>query len=127
MTQTPSLKTQLLQVSGMDCGSCAKTIEVGWQQLRGITEASVSFATVKVPVDYDPELLSEKTIYERIKALGYTADQSQEVKKQHTHSGDRHHEHTHTCTDHDHQHAHCVSKPTPNTEPTWKFWLTNRR
>jgi len=45
MTQTPSLKTQTLQVGGMDCGSCAKTIEVALQQLHGVTEATVNFTT----------------------------------------------------------------------------------
>lgn len=48
MSENSSLKTQQLQVAGMDCGSCAKTIEVGLQQLKGVTEASVSFATGKV-------------------------------------------------------------------------------
>jgi Cd2+/Zn2+-exporting ATPase len=36
MTQTPFLKTQLLQVGGMDCGGCAKTIEASLQKLPGV-------------------------------------------------------------------------------------------
>jgi Cd2+/Zn2+-exporting ATPase len=74
MTQTPSLKTQTLQVGGMDCGSCAKTIEASLQQLNGVTQASVSFATGKVRVSYDPQLLREPEIVNRITALGYTVD-----------------------------------------------------
>ncbi|MDZ8258925.1 heavy metal translocating P-type ATPase [Nostoc sp. ChiQUE01b] len=76
MTQTPSLKTQTLQIGGMDCGSCAKTIEVGLQQLNGVTEVKVNFTTGKARVSYNPEVLSEKTIYDQIRSLGYTVEQS---------------------------------------------------
>ncbi|WP_427159362.1 heavy metal translocating P-type ATPase [Aliinostoc sp. HNIBRCY26] len=101
MTQTPSLKTQILQVNGMDCGSCAKTIEVGLQQLRGVTEASVSFATGKVRISYNPEDLSLKTIYDRIQALGYTVEQSAEVEsEQKTHSCGCSHDHAHHSDSH---------------------------
>ena len=109
-----------VQVKGMDCGSCAKTVEVGLQQIPGVSEVSVSFATERAQISYDPQQVSEKTIYERIKALGYTVEQSSLASSHH---------HTHSC-DHDHDHAHTqpVPKPTQNTEPTnWFFWLTNRR
>lgn len=74
MTQTNSLKTQTLQVGGMDCGGCAGTIEASLQQLCGVTEASVSFATGKVLVSYDQGLVREPEIINRITALGYTVD-----------------------------------------------------
>ncbi|AUT00819.1 cadmium-transporting ATPase [Nostoc sp. CENA543] len=149
MTQTPSLKTQILQVNGMDCGSCAKTIEVGLQQLRGVTEASVSFATGKVRISYNPEDLGLKTIYDRIQALGYTVEQSAEVEsEQKTYSCGCSHDHAHhsdshslveiadtqslqhNCDhDHDHhQHQDAVSTTPQQSDPTnWKFWITNRR
>ncbi|MGJ5628005.1 heavy metal translocating P-type ATPase [Nostoc sp. CALU 1950] len=104
MTQTPSLKTQTLQIGGMDCGSCAKTIEVGLQQLSGVTEVKVNFTMGKARVFYDPEVLSEKTICDRIKGLGYTVEQSHETKF-HQHNP------THSCGgehDHDHDHDHNV-------------------
>ncbi len=111
-----------VQVGGMDCGSCAKTVEVGLQQIPGVSEVSVSFATERAQISYDPQQVSEKTIYERIKALGYTVEQSSLASS---------HYHTHSCDhDHDHDHAHTqpVPKPTQNPEPTnWFFWLTNRR
>ncbi|WP_414570714.1 heavy metal translocating P-type ATPase [Nostoc sp. CCY 9925] len=104
MTQTPSIRTQALQVGGMDCGSCAKTIEVSLQQLRGVTEASVSFATEKVKVSYDSQIVSEKTIFDRIKALGYTVEQSHEAAT--------HLSHSHSC-DHDH---HTDAVPTQSLQ-----------
>ncbi|PSB48857.1 hypothetical protein C7B80_03840 [Cyanosarcina cf. burmensis CCALA 770] len=88
MTQTPSLKTQTLQVSGMDCGSCAKTIEASLRQMHGISQASVSFATGKVRVSYNSEQVSQTTISDRIKALGYTVEQSPSTSSHH---------HTHDC------------------------------
>ncbi|BAZ20975.1 cation-transporting ATPase [Kalymmatonema gypsitolerans NIES-4073] len=100
MTQTPSLKTQTLQVGGMDCGSCAKTIETSLQQLPGVTEALVNFTTEKVRVSYNPNLLNEKAIFDRIKALGYTVEQSHQANS---------HQHTHThscCHEHEHDHDH---------------------
>ncbi|MBD2501616.1 heavy metal translocating P-type ATPase [Anabaena azotica] len=101
MTQTPSLKTQILQVSGMDCGSCAKTIEVGLQKLRGVTEVSVSFATSKVRISYNPEHLSSKTICDRIQALGYTVEISSQVELQQT---------INSCEcGHDHHHSHAAA------------------
>jgi Zn2+/Cd2+-exporting ATPase len=129
MTQTPSLETQTLQVGGMDCGSCAKTIEVGLQQLHGVTEASVSFATQRVKVSYNPNLLSEAEIINCITTLGYTVEQSPQTSS-------HHHNHDHECDGTEVTSTKTLqvkvngmdSKPTQNTAPTnWKFWLTNRR
>lgn len=98
MTQTSSLKAQKPQVTGMDCGSCAKTIEASLRQMHGISQASVSFATRKVRVSYDSEQVSQTTIYDRIKASGYTVEQS---------PGASSHHHTHKCChDRDHEHTH---------------------
>ncbi|MEH2368475.1 heavy metal translocating P-type ATPase [Nostoc sp.] len=98
MTQTPSFKTQFLQVDGMDCGSCAKTIEASLQQLPGVMEASVSFATAKAKVLYNPEILREAEIINCITALGYTVEQSDELKS---------HNHSNSCEgEHDHNHDH---------------------
>lgn len=96
MTQTPSLKTQTLQVSGMDCGSCAKTIEASLRQMHGISQASVSFATGKVRVSYNSEQVSQTTISDRIKALGYTVEQSPSTSS---------HRYTHDCC-HDRERTH---------------------
>lgn len=126
MTQTPALKTQTLQVGGMDCGSCAKTIEVGLQQMTGVSEASVSFATGRLQVAYDPDQVSETTIYDWIQALGYTVEQNhQEHSHHHTSSCSHDHEHDH---DHKHEHDHPAPKQSQNpATTTWKFWLSNRR
>ncbi|MBR8834749.1 MAG: cadmium-translocating P-type ATPase [Stigonema ocellatum SAG 48.90 = DSM 106950] len=109
-----------VQIGGMDCGSCAKTVEVGLQQIPGVSEVSVNFATERAQISYDTQQVSETTIYDRIRSLGYSVQQSSEVVS---------HDRTHSCShEHDHDHAHPVPKPTQNPDATnWKFWIANRK
>ncbi|WP_016951047.1 heavy metal translocating P-type ATPase [Anabaena sp. PCC 7108] len=118
VASTQSLQTM---IGGMDCGSCAKTVEVGLQEIAGVLEVSVSFATQRAEISYNPQQINETAIYNRIKALGYTVEQSDEASTNHSHS----HSHDHK---HEHQHPHSVRQQTQNTDPTnWKFWIHNRR
>ncbi|RCJ33581.1 cadmium-transporting ATPase [Nostoc minutum NIES-26] len=120
-------KTLQVQIGGMDCGSCAKTIEVGLQQITGVNEASVNFTTGRSQVSYNPQQVSETTIYERIQALGYTVEQSYDGSSSHHHD---------SC-DHEHYHEEAEDQRgrgaggkllgTQNTATNWKFWITNRR
>ena len=117
-------KTLQVRVGGMDCGSCAKTIEVGVQQIPGVVSASVSFATERLQVAYDPNLVSETTISDRVKSLGYTVEQSPQVSSNH-HSYDNCHNHSH---DREHHQAKIANTPTHKPDATnWKFWIANRR
>lgn len=129
MTQTPSLKTQTLQVGGMDCGSCAKTIEVALQKLHGVTEATVNFTTAQARVSYDPKVLSEKSIYNQIQGLGYTIEQSYEGQShQHTHSCGNENNHDHQNHDHNYEHSQPINKSKQKSDLTsWRFWIENRR
>lgn len=72
MTQTPSLKTQQMQVGGMDCASCAAKIETAVEQLVGVVEVSVSAATARMTVSYDPQQVTAAAIQARVAKLGYT-------------------------------------------------------
>lgn len=72
MTQTPSLKTQQMQVGGMDCASCAAKIETAIERLAGVVEVSVSAATERMTVSYNPQQVTEAAIQERVASLGYT-------------------------------------------------------
>ncbi len=109
MAQTPSLKTQQIQVNGMDCTSCKMKIEGSLERLRGVTEASVTVATGRLVVSYDPEQVSEETIKERVKSLGYTIEVekssasqiSQTLTKAHNHNHDQAKGHSHEA-----DHAH---------------------
>lgn len=71
MTQTPSFITRKLQIRGMDCTSCKLKIEGSLERLKGISEASVVVATGCLTVIYNPEQVTEETIIERVRSLGY--------------------------------------------------------
>ncbi len=57
-----------VKIVGMDCGSCAMTIENSMLQLEGVQEASVSFTTESMEVSGD---VSMEEIESRLKELGY--------------------------------------------------------
>jgi Cd2+/Zn2+-exporting ATPase len=63
-----------LKIVGMDCGSCAMTIESSMRQLSGVENASVSFTTETMEVTGKVEL---DEIESRLRELGYrVADES---------------------------------------------------
>lgn len=72
MTPKPALKTQKMQVGGMDCTSCKLKIETRLERLSGVTEANITVATGRLLVSYDPQKVSEAEIQAQVKALGYT-------------------------------------------------------
>jgi Zn2+/Cd2+-exporting ATPase len=102
MTQTPSLKTQKMQVGGMDCTSCAMKIEGSLEKLAGVAEVSVVVATGRMTVSYDPNQVDEAEIKKRVTALGYTVD----TKRPKTVPQPDTHDHSHNHDDHDHSHNH---------------------
>lgn len=124
MTQTPSLKTQQMQIGGMDCASCAAKIETALQKVGGVAEVSVSAATERLIISYDPQQVNELTLHDRITALGYTivTPATQSHAKTHEHSHDHHHdshEHHHShehSHDHHHEHSHGTGKFALKTE-----------
>jgi len=105
MTQTPALKTQQIQVSGIDCTSCKMKIEGSLERLKGVTEASVTVATGRLTVSYDSHQVSEETIKEQLLSLGYgivmeKAQVAPTVTDEHSHA-----EHEHSHAEHEHSHA----------------------
>jgi Zn2+/Cd2+-exporting ATPase len=116
MTQVPALKTQRMQVGGMDCTSCAMKIEGAVEQLAGVAEISVVVATGRLVVTYDPARVSEADIKQRVTALGYTIDAEQSKfpaqQSSHDHSShddgdeDDHSNHDHSSHGDEDDHAH---------------------
>lgn len=109
MTQTPAIKTQRLQVGGMDCTSCAMKIEANVQKLAGVSEISVVVSTGRVIVSYDPQQVTEAEIEQRITVLGYTIERQKpkQIPDKHEHGQSCDHDHAHEHShDHDHEHSH---------------------
>jgi Cd2+/Zn2+-exporting ATPase len=60
-----------LQIEGMDCAACALKIETAMKRLPGVTDINVSYAAGTLALNVDPDRTSQRTIEERIRALGY--------------------------------------------------------
>ncbi len=59
------------KVGGMDCASCALTIEKSVKQLGGVKEAKASFANGELSVDYDPKSAKPEDIRKKVEQAGY--------------------------------------------------------
>ena len=62
-----------LTVDGMHCAACATGIEGALHKTAGVAAAHVNFAARRASVSYDPRLLSERDVLDRIERLGYRA------------------------------------------------------
>ena len=61
----------MLQIGGMSCVNCAKSIEKALNNREGIYKAFVNFATEEVTVEYNPEQISIAGIKKTITDVGY--------------------------------------------------------
>ncbi len=79
-----------LPITGMHCEGCAATITHNLQKMDGILSANVSIATEQAAVTYNPSSLSEETIVDKIRSLGFdvidadseTAARAEELQRQ---------------------------------------------
>ncbi len=61
-----------IKVSGMDCGSCAASIDATLKKVKGVNAVKASFAAASVEVDYDPKAVSITDLKGKISSLGYS-------------------------------------------------------
>jgi len=59
-------------ISGMDCPSCAKSIEKAVDRLPGIHTARISFARERLNTDFNPNEVSQDDIQKIVTGLGYS-------------------------------------------------------
>ncbi|MFQ6618181.1 MAG: copper ion binding protein, partial [Fidelibacterota bacterium] len=60
-----------LPIIGMDCPSCAVTIERSIKSLKGVRKVTVNSATEKANVQYDPASVNVRDLIDVIKKSGY--------------------------------------------------------
>ncbi len=64
-----------LPVVGMTCANCVKAVERHSKKIAGVTDATVNFASEKVTVTFDPDILpateATTSVVERIERIGY--------------------------------------------------------
>jgi len=66
-------KELVLQVEGMDCPSCAITIEKSLSQARGVSNPAVNFATGRASLEYNPGETDIGEIIKVVERAGYKA------------------------------------------------------
>ncbi|MBT8171492.1 heavy metal translocating P-type ATPase, partial [Candidatus Bathyarchaeota archaeon] len=64
-------KRIVLDIGGMHCATCAQTIEKRLPKLNGIIYSTINFAAEKAIIDYDPNVVDQKSIEGAISELGY--------------------------------------------------------
>lgn len=63
--------TVTLPVEGMTCASCVRTIEGALNRANGVAKAVINFATEKVTIEYDPNILDEEGLAKIVEDVGY--------------------------------------------------------
>ena len=72
---------KILKITGMTCSACAGRIERAMNKLEGIDEAKVNFASEKLYVTYNEDMISEENIVSAIVKAGYDfADENTKEK-----------------------------------------------
>ena len=61
----------VLKISGLHCTSCTLNIDGELEDLKGVHEASTSYARSETKVVFDNEKTSEKEISSTVEKLGY--------------------------------------------------------
>ena len=72
-------------VRGMTCASCAGRIEKGLSRMNGISSANINLATESGVVEYNPGIVSQEDIFEKVKKLGYEAIIKKDGKNEEDH------------------------------------------
>ncbi len=60
-----------LQIGGMSCINCAKSIEKALSKREGVYNATINFAAEKLTVEYNPEQISVAGIKKTVQDVGY--------------------------------------------------------
>ena len=73
------LERTVVRVEGMDCASCAATVEKRVGQLPGVHRAVVTFAAGRLDAEHEPGLALEE-IERAVRDAGYGVERAQEVE-----------------------------------------------
>jgi len=74
------LERTVVRVEGMDCASCAATVERRVGQLPGMHRAVVNFAAGRLDAQHDPDLSLEQ-IEKAVRDAGYGVESAQEAER----------------------------------------------
>uniref|UniRef100_A0A8C5EIB5 Copper-transporting ATPase 2 n=1 Tax=Gouania willdenowi TaxID=441366 RepID=A0A8C5EIB5_GOUWI len=78
--QSSSRQTVTVQVGGMTCGSCVRSIENAVSQLRGVHSVHVSLKEGKAMLTFDPKLIEPELLRSAIEESGFEATLSGQLE-----------------------------------------------
>ncbi len=61
----------LLPIQGMTCAACVNKVEKALRSVKGVTRASVNFATERASVEYLPEEVTLRDLRKVVQDAGY--------------------------------------------------------
>lgn len=64
------MKSQMIMLGNLNCPNCAAKLEKAAQELPGMREAKVAFASGTLKVEYDSGRLSENQIRDLVRRFG---------------------------------------------------------
>jgi Cu+-exporting ATPase len=77
--RTAEKKTVELDVLGMTCASCARTVERTLVRTEGVETANVNIATERASVAFDPTVVNTSQLIARVREAGYDAATRREI------------------------------------------------
>lgn len=72
-TQNGQTKELIIPIVGMHCANCANTVGRSLKRMMGVDEASVSYASERAKITYDPKRVTPDQMIDMIKSIGYGA------------------------------------------------------
>lgn len=112
---TRRFRHETLAVGGMDCASCAASVEHVVRKVPGVLSVAVNYAAAKMKVEYDSTLTTREAIVKAVTRLGYrvpkgvalpmmvsspAAPSHADGHEHHDHEGHDHDGHDHHGRDH---------------------------
>ncbi|QUH25882.1 heavy metal translocating P-type ATPase [Serpentinicella alkaliphila] len=73
--------TKTLQVNGMTCTACANAVERNLNKLDGVEYANVNFATEKLTISFDEDIVTKEDIFKRVEKLGYSLQEEDSLRE----------------------------------------------
>ena len=64
-------QTLKMNVGGMTCGNCARSVERKLSATPGVTKATVDLVNACATVDYDADMVKPETLADAVRQLGF--------------------------------------------------------
>ncbi len=94
------------KVEGMDCASCAKTVESAVCRIPGVSGYKLNYLAEKLEVAYNPKETTHQDFAAKIEPLGYKIRVFAESPNTTTTQGEHDHAHDHRHAEETHAHDH---------------------